>query len=318
MSYLHPNSSENLATRITNKGRKRIAEGNFKISYFQIGDSEFNYNLDLSLYSGSTVLMPFDYDTQIKYPYLSSDSSYTGTTTGATFGSVINLPITTSVFNYTGGTQTWNYVKITSGTTTNPYLGSKQYFGYGDSGYTSDDIVILHYSQMGTTGNTFLYEDYISHDSDDVNTWFTVFGSTNNYNMGTGVTYVYDSGITDTYPNHMAYVDLLSGTTIIGKIFINSKIITIHDQSIVSVMGNSGTTDVALRSLIDLEVMNMYVNLPGTYYTKTQNPTWSTGKPLMITEIGFFNENRELLVITKCDRPIQRLGTQVINVTLDI
>lgn len=314
MSYLHPNSSENLATRITNKGRKRIAEGNFNINYFQIGDSEFNYNLDTPLYSGSTVLMPFDYDSQIKYPYLSSDSTYTGVTTGATYGSVINVPLTQTVFNYTGGTQSWDYIKVTSGSTINNYLGSKQYFGYGDTGYTSDDIVIIHYSQMGTSGNTFLYEDYISHNQDDIDTYFNVDGT---YTMGTGLTYIYDSGITDTYPNHMAYVDLLSGTTIIGKIFINSKIITIHDQSIVTGMGSSGTISVDLRTLIDIETMSMYVNLPVGYYKKTQNPTWTTGT-LMITEIGLFNENRELLVITKLGTPIERTGSQVINITLDI
>ena len=44
MSFLNSNNSEFLTARITQKGRKSIAEGNFVISYFQIGDSEFDYN----------------------------------------------------------------------------------------------------------------------------------------------------------------------------------------------------------------------------------------------------------------------------------
>jgi len=85
MAYLQENNSENLAARITNKGRKKIAQGNFNISYFQIGDSEYDYGF--SMFDGETnpaqkVLMPFDKDSQVKYPYKVSESSLTGTTYG--------------------------------------------------------------------------------------------------------------------------------------------------------------------------------------------------------------------------------------------
>ena len=43
MSFLSNNNSEFLSARITQKGRNSIAKGNFVISYFQIGDSEFDY-----------------------------------------------------------------------------------------------------------------------------------------------------------------------------------------------------------------------------------------------------------------------------------
>ena len=45
MSFLNSNNSEYLSARITNRGRKAIANGNFNIQYFQIGDSEYDYNL---------------------------------------------------------------------------------------------------------------------------------------------------------------------------------------------------------------------------------------------------------------------------------
>lgn len=85
MSYLQPNNSENLAARITDKGRKKIAQGDFNISYFQIGDSEFDYGFfvfDGITNSGQKVLTPMDKDSQVKYPYKVSQSTVTGTTYG--------------------------------------------------------------------------------------------------------------------------------------------------------------------------------------------------------------------------------------------
>jgi hypothetical protein len=85
MSFLEANSSGILAARITDYGRKKIAQGNFNISYFQIGDSEFDYGF--SEFDGITnppqkVLSPMDKDSQVKYPYKVSESTLTGTTYG--------------------------------------------------------------------------------------------------------------------------------------------------------------------------------------------------------------------------------------------
>ena len=88
MSFLHENESEHIAARITNEGRQKIAEGNFNVEYFQIGDSEFDYNFDA--YNGISettnpsqkVFTPLDKDSIVKYPYKVSQSSITGTTYG--------------------------------------------------------------------------------------------------------------------------------------------------------------------------------------------------------------------------------------------
>ena len=85
MSFLQENNSSNLSARITNKGRKKIAEGNFTINYFQIGDSEFDYNFsnyDGNLNSSQKVIAPLDKDSQVRYPYKISESVITGTTYG--------------------------------------------------------------------------------------------------------------------------------------------------------------------------------------------------------------------------------------------
>ena len=85
MSFLQSNSSGILPARITQYGRRKIAQGNFNIEYFQIGDSEFDYAF--SEFDGMNnppqkVLTPLDKDSQVKYPYKVSESTLTGTTYG--------------------------------------------------------------------------------------------------------------------------------------------------------------------------------------------------------------------------------------------
>ena len=82
MSFLNSNNSEFLSARITNRGRKAIAKGNFNIQYFQIGDSEYDYTTPFNSLTGTTgqqkVFAPFDYESGVKYPF-GLDSSYSTT-----------------------------------------------------------------------------------------------------------------------------------------------------------------------------------------------------------------------------------------------
>jgi hypothetical protein len=87
MSYLIQGNTENLAAKLTSRGRQKISEGNFVVSYFQIGDSEFDYNFsDLNgssiIIPGQKVFVPMDKDALVKYPYKLSESEITGTTYG--------------------------------------------------------------------------------------------------------------------------------------------------------------------------------------------------------------------------------------------
>jgi hypothetical protein len=98
MSFLNSNNSEYLSARITNRGRKAIANGNFNIQYFQIGDSEYDYNL--SSLTGTTnhqkVFAPFDYDGGVKYPF------GLDTTVSTTYGSPISNNLTITLRNEMG------------------------------------------------------------------------------------------------------------------------------------------------------------------------------------------------------------------------
>ena len=131
MSFLNSNNSEYLSARITNRGRKAIANGNFNIQYFQIGDSEYDYNL--SSLTGATnhqkVFAPFDYDGGVKYPF-GLDS-----TVSTTYGSPISNNLTITLRNEMGpagfvskynifGTSTKVLTPITGTTFTETYSGT--------------------------------------------------------------------------------------------------------------------------------------------------------------------------------------------------
>ena len=65
MSFLSNNNSEFLSVRITQKGRNSIAKGSFNVSYFQIGDSEFDYT---SPFTGETEALRIPFGVNFFYP----------------------------------------------------------------------------------------------------------------------------------------------------------------------------------------------------------------------------------------------------------
>jgi hypothetical protein len=85
MSFLSQKNAEFLSARLTQKGRKSIAQGNFQIKFFQVGDSEFDYTSPFNNLDGvqnnpqQNVLAPFDKDSQVKYPYKLDSSDVTTT-----------------------------------------------------------------------------------------------------------------------------------------------------------------------------------------------------------------------------------------------
>lgn len=100
MSFLNSNNSEFLSARITQKGRRSIAEGNFVIKYFQVGDSEFDYNFTGFTGANSKphqkVIAPLDGDKQVKYPYKLTS------TEDATYGNPIKQNTIETIKNVMG------------------------------------------------------------------------------------------------------------------------------------------------------------------------------------------------------------------------
>ena len=139
MAYILKNTSGLVNTRVTDTGRQKLSEGNFNISYFQIGDSEVSYNTLPNTYNqpNSVVLEP-PFNTQnsagvpqsnrqaVKYPY------YVDGSAGNTYGIPYMDSIVEPVFNraplrgfFTGNTTatTINWSALTN----NNYVVSSNY-----------------------------------------------------------------------------------------------------------------------------------------------------------------------------------------------
>lgn len=163
MAYIIKNTSGLVNTRITDVGRRKISQGNFNISYFQIGDSEVNYSAVTNYnQTNNNILMP-DFNAQndtgspqsnkqnIKYPYYVQGSA--GNTYGipfmdSTFQEVYNSAGEKGFF-VTGGTK-GNWVAQTS----SAYTVTSNYITYLTSllGQSSLDIELDLSSPQPTTG----------------------------------------------------------------------------------------------------------------------------------------------------------------------
>jgi hypothetical protein len=103
MSFLSKNNSEFLSVRITQKGRNNISKGNFNISYFQIGDSEFDYTVPFDNFTGlgsipyQSVFSPMDKESGVKYPYKIDNSA-----TSTVYGIPIQMSTTDTIRNVMG------------------------------------------------------------------------------------------------------------------------------------------------------------------------------------------------------------------------
>ena len=63
--------------------------------------------------------------------------------------------------------------------------------------------------------------------------------------------------------------------------------------------------------------MKYLINLGRNQFTNTSNPTWKSGTKSYVTEIGLFDSNKELIVISKLQSPQLRQGIQQFVVKLD-
>ena len=63
--------------------------------------------------------------------------------------------------------------------------------------------------------------------------------------------------------------------------------------------------------------MKFLCNLASTQFNNSSNPTWTLGTTSYVTEVGLFDANKDLVVITKLQSPIIRQGTQQYAVRYD-
>ena len=305
MSFLNTGYSATVAARLTQKGRNSIAKGNFVVSYFAVGDSEYNYNGTAS----QNTLSPFDKDSHVKYPFWY--------TSGSTFfGIPVDSSNTTICKNLVTANSDWtlstvwdkNPIGLVNTGTTNPYVGVKNLLGYSSSsgqtyntGTTIYDttgtavtispeeqkaIAILHYTQSGTTGDPyrfFKYDDYICIDNTTGQTSFNVTLASIMYHRSSsatsGATFTMgtvDKKMISNYNSRyeLPYRDLVdSQTNRVGKIFHNQKLIVFDDEEIVAALDTSSSRNYTLTApKVDVLVTS---NSPITSLT--------TGKTMWVT-----------------------------------
>ena len=274
MSFLNTGYSATVAVRLTQKGRNSIAKGNFVVSYFAVGDSEYNYNGTAS----QNTLSPFDKDSHIKYPlWYTSGSTF--------FGIPVDGSNTTICKNLVTANSDWTLSTVwdknpigdsSNSYTNNAYVGVKNLLGYSSSsgqtyntGTTIYDtfgtgvtispeeqkaIAILHYTQSGTTGDPyrfFKYDDYICIDNTTGQTSFNVTLTSIMYHRLTGATSgatftmgTVDKKMVSNYNSRyeLPYRDLVDYTgNTVGKIFHNQKLVVFDDEEIVVALDTSSS-----------------------------------------------------------------------------
>jgi hypothetical protein len=63
--------------------------------------------------------------------------------------------------------------------------------------------------------------------------------------------------------------------------------------------------------------MRYLINLNRNQFTNTSNPTWTQGTTSYVTEIGLFDSNKDLIVISKLQSPEVRQGVQQYSIKID-
>jgi hypothetical protein len=172
MSYIIKNTAGLINTRLTDVGRRNLSQGNFNISYFQIGDSEVSYSAVTNYnQTNNNILMPAfnaQNDTgspqsnkqNIKYPY------YVSAQQGNTYGIPFMDSAVQEVYNsagpkgffVTGGTQgAWTAQTSSAYTITSNYWIDMSTL----SGQTTIDVELDPSICSSTTGTPFV-NDFIT------------------------------------------------------------------------------------------------------------------------------------------------------------
>ena len=143
MGFIIKNTAGLINTRITDTGRQLLSQGNFNISYFQVGDSEVCYNCAGSVQPSTGFVLEPSFNAQnstgspqsnrenIKYPF------YFQGTSGSTYGIPFVGSINTDVYNHTGT------LGFFTGNTSAPIV----YTAQTSSAYTITSNLIIDYGE---------------------------------------------------------------------------------------------------------------------------------------------------------------------------
>jgi hypothetical protein len=270
------------------------------------------YNQQVIVFDDEEIVAVLDYESNRKFtlpaPKVSAiitNDPITELTTGKTMW-------VTYMLSYSGETDTnslpCNYFMKVTGSTTPHSVSVK--FGSGE-----------FQNLQTTTGN--IINGHIS------NQFYLLFQITNNnqYPDSDDWSYYEQSGIT------------LNGAGLIESSQLSNNTFTINQSNVSSATGSfnlgnfmtsnfTGTTgpyfgdeqpfpgSVNVVRGTEIQRLKFRTNLPSNKFLTSINPTYNSGNP-MITEVALLNSNKETLVMAKMSEPLERLGSQTIDVELD-
>ena len=122
----------------------------------------------------------------------------------------------------------------------------------------------------------------------------------------------------------------LTGTTIVINDNIYNSATTYRLDNYIDLpsIGDTGVTmnfgdeyyfygNIATDIQATIYVMNYKCNLGQTQFLSSQNPTWTNGTAPYVTEVGLYDSNKELMIISKVQSPEKRQGIQQYTIKFD-
>jgi len=155
MGYIIKDTAGLINTKLTDTGRQYLSEGNFNISYFQIGDSEVCYNCASGILPSSGFVLEPMFNSQnstgvpqsnkqnVKYPF------YLQGTFGSTYGIPTMQSVETNLYNFT------DRLGFFTGT-------SGSYSAITNSAYTVTSNYLIDYTGCSSGYNVNLIYDFCS------------------------------------------------------------------------------------------------------------------------------------------------------------
>lgn len=173
------------------------------------------------------------------------------------------------------------------------------------SGFCANEMYILFQKTTGDTkpspSRWLVYDVTSEVTGTSINGYITISGITGN-------TFQIDADVYDTAISNLDYWDL-------GPILNlpqNGETNKLNFGDEYFFYGNFNT-DISAT----IYEMRYLINLGRNQFTNTSNPTWTSGTTSYVTEIGLYNQNKDLMVISKLQSPEIRQGIQQYVVKLD-
>jgi len=169
------------------------------------------------------------------------------------------------------------------------------------SGFSANDLVVL---AQKTTGDT----------RPDAAEWIEITGITEQLSATTVGGYVTATGLTNT--TLQITLDSYTG----GTSYMLEDYIDLPQTGDTQMnFGNEYFFYGSIRTDIQasIYVMNYQVNLGQVQFMDSSNPTWNNAIPPYVTEVGLYDSNKDLMIITKVQAPEKRQGVQQYSIKLD-